>query len=359
MKSLYQSCLDLGIDVDSEDSVYVFAESALYLLGATGAFAFQNYIRHHCKTKSPKVFRLSLREHRYTNLDLKLFILRLASGSFDRRSARLIADEYDVSNRDFHILFTLMTENAWFIRAVSKYSRTVPIDRHSLCIRNIDATFNSLYPSVLSYIKHVTYSKLRFLVKSTNSEFSEYHSELSAKLAQAYYSIVPTKMSEAHLRNYLKRVVHHHAMNMIDSGTTQKRGRLISEERADGSRQFSMLCLSQNQMPLISEETTDVDGVDDSSEKFELQFSISEVLDQAKLHSTKYRFLTLLLGQEDPAFSDFLKSKGISKFDEDNVDVQNRIDSNTYTELISEHLRISRSKVSSLFANLRTQLAWC
>jgi hypothetical protein len=360
MKSLYQECLNLGIAVDSEDAVYVFAESLLYSIGSTGAFAFQDHIRSHCKTKSPKVFRLHLREQVYSNLTIKLYLLHVVLAKPTTSHYRKLAARYNISKRDAWLIVKLLSENEWFRREVKRFVRSTPYTLLDLEQRSIDAMFTRVFPTVLKYIKHITYTKLRFLVRSTNSDFSDFHSDLSAKLVQSFYSVIPTKMSDAHLINYLRRSVHNHAINMIKMGTTQKRGRLISTEAdSKGKRQFAMLCLSQNQLDLTSiGETQDVDGEDESPNKFEIRFAISEVLDSMKLHSRKYRFLTLLLGSEDVEFSKYLRTQGICRDEEDNVDVQNRVAPGEYTKLVSNFLRVPKSNVGVFFESLRHQLAW-
>ncbi len=360
MKSLYQECLDLGIDSDGEEAVYVFAESMLYLLGETGAFDFQKHVKPFCKMRSAKMFRLRLREHSYSNLTLKTYLIRIVITKATKQQAVKLSKLYGIRKRDAWLIFRLLTENSWFKRLANKYIRSLACSLTDLDPKEINATFNRIFPAVLRYIKHITYSKLRFLVKSTNSDFSDYHSELSAKIVQSFYAAVPIKMSDAHLTNYLRRSVHNHAINMIKMGTTQKRGRLISTDTdVNGKRQFSMLCLSQNQLELNNlGEDPDVDGEDESVNKFETRFSISEVLDSMKMHSRKYRFLTLLLGAEDSEFSKYLKLRGVCREDEDNVDVQNRVAPENYTEHVSEFLRVPKSNITTFFESLRHQLAW-
>jgi hypothetical protein len=357
MKSLYSECEALVGSI-VEDSVYVFAESCLYLTGVTGAFEFQNHIRRFAETKSPKAFRLILRSSRYSNLDIKMFVLNLGLMK-DQTRYKHIAKTLGINPIDAKLLTTLYTENAWFKKSVNTYIRKNGYHISDVDFGTINETFTRIYPDVLKYIKHITFKKLRFLVKSTNSEMSEYHSELSTKLVQAFYSIMPTKMSEGHLKNYLKRIVHNHAINMIESGVTKKRGRMISTQNVDGSWNFSMLCQSQNQLSLPDGLNAEdfIEGVDNSSDLFEIRFSISEVLDKST--PTNYKFLTLLLGEEDALFSDYLRRRGYCRDTEDNVDVQNRIEPESYTKLISEFLRVSNDKVSALFDSLRNQLAWC
>ena len=358
MRGLYEECLALGIEPDSDQAVYVFAESVLYLVGATGAFEFQKHIKPYCKTRSAKLFRLRLRENSYTNLDLKLFVLNVERTCSTPQSATRVSMQYGITKRDTKLVWWLFSDNSWFRTAVRKHVKSVLRKAPVPTYDEIHAVFDIVYPSVFKYIKHVTYTKLRFLVNSTNSTLQDYHSELAIKLVQSFYALVPIQLPEAHLINYLKRSMHNHAMNMIKSGTTQKRGRMVSSDPSDrGGRKFNMLCLSQNQMALTSDgEAQDVDGVDESASIFELRFSITEVLDSLKLQSRKYRFLSLLLGTEDKEFSQWLQMNNHCQKHEDNVDAQHKLGSEAYTGLVSKFLCVPKKNVDTFLKSLQLQL---
>lgn len=360
MKSLYDSCLSLGLAVDSDEAVYVFAESVLYLVGATGAFEFQKHIKPFCKTRSAKVFRLSLRENKYSNLDIKLFMLDMATDCISSVAAHRVADEHGIVWRDARLCWMLFQNNEWFRAALVRKLKSYRRFGCSWDIAEIDRAFAAAYPTVLKYIKHLTYNKLRFLVRANNSTLQDYHSELSIKLVQSYYAAVPISMSEAHLVNYLKKVAHNHAVNLIKSATTQKRGRIVSSQDSAGVRKFDMLCLSQNQMSLTETgELQDVDGIDeDSVKQFEVRFALVEVLDNLKPTGRKRRLLSLLLGEEDKEFSTWLKTRGLCRPNEDNVDVQHAICPQEYTRLASEFLNVSKGRVDTFLSDMKTQLAW-
>ena len=357
MKSLYASCLDLTGSM--QDAAYVFSESVLYLVGASGAFEFQKHLKPYCMTRSAKNFRLYLRSQHYTSLSIKLFVLQAFRGKTSTNRLLHLAETYGISNKDRTILTHLIRGNSWFATVVRMHVDSKDYVDSDLCLNNIERQFNQVYPSVLKYVKYITYNKLRFLVKSTNSDYSDYHGELMTKIVQAFHAVVPTKMGDLHLQNYLKRIVHNHAINMIKSGTSLKSGRIISELDSSGNRQFHMLCLSQNQAPLDADgNAIDVEGQDDSAEKFELRFSISEVLDRVKASASEYRFLTLLLGNEDIEFTKWLRLRGLCSEQHDNVDVQNSVDSRRYTEFVSDFLRFSRESTAAFLAALRLQMAW-
>lgn len=354
MKTLYALCV--SVTDSQENAAYVFSESLLYLVGVTGAFEFQRLVKPYCISVSAKKFRLRLRADNYTNLRLKLFVLSmfLEGGSLKAR-----AKVYDVAKQDALLIRSLVDENVWFRKLVKAYVAKHTFHADDLRLPNIERRFNQVYDAVLKYVKYITYHKLRFLVKVSNSDYSDYHSELMAKIVQAFHAVVPTNMSDLHLQNYLKRIVHNHAINMIKSETSQKCGRMVSSMDEAGHRQFTVLCVSQNQAALDSNgDLMDVDGRDDSSEQFELRFSITEVLDRVGASSSEYRFLTLLLGFEDVEFTKWLRLRGVCTSSTDNVDVQNTTTPQHYTQLVSDFLRFSKESTAEFLSTIRLQMAW-
>lgn len=365
MASLYNSIsTQLSVVEDSEDHLYVYAESLLYLAGAVQAFSYQRFVKKYCVSISAKKYRLSLQGDRYTNLMLKLYMLRLVVDkvrSEDR--ARSLAGTLEIEAADAAVIWLLYRTNSWFRKELTAVSKSINTRTETLCHKGVQRTFNRVFPSVHKYIKSITYKKLRFLVKSTNTDFQDYHQDLSAKVSQAFYSLVPLEHTDEYITNYLKRAAHNHAINIIKSETTQKRGRLINVgvDRSN-AHQFSLLCVSENQMtPVLDSDGNALspDAVDESacSEKFELRFSIGEILNNVKRQTKKYRFLTLLLGEEDSSFTQWLRQNKLCSTTEDNVDVQTRATPEAYTSYIARFLQVAKSKVESFFQKLRNQLA--
>lgn len=365
MSSLYRSLpTSLNVAADSDDHVYAYAESLLYIAGAASAFAYQRLIKKYCTAVSAKKYRLALQGDRYTNLILKLYMLRLVVCKIRREDkAKELASQLSVSDADASVIWLLYKTNSWFRKELVASARTLSSKTETLCQHGVQRTFNRVFPSVHKYIKHIVYKKLRFLVKSTNTDFQDFHQDLSAKVSQAFYSLVPIEHTDAYITNYLKRAAHNHAINIIKSETTQKRGRLINVGvDSRNAQQFSLLCVSENQMaPVLDADGNPLspDAADESAcaEKFELRFSIGEILSKVQKQTKKYRFLTLLLGEEDTHFTQWLRQNKLCNTTEDNVDVQTRETPSAYTSYIARFLQVSRNKVETFFQKLRSQLA--
>ena len=360
VKGLYSTVKKhLCVQPDSPEFVYAYAESVLYLIGHSTAFEYQEYIKPFCQDQSAKVFRLSLQDQRYTNLDLKLFVLKVARlTNATQDEIFTIASELGINSNDAQMVVILYEENAWFKRLIKQAGRKVGRNSPLLDCKSIDALFNKVYPPFLKYIKFITFKKLRFIVKSDNVGFEDFHGELSTKVLQAFYSMIPVQATEQHIINYLKQVAHNHCINIIKSRTSQKRGRLVNVGTdKNNETQFSLLCVSQNQINAgVDEDGNEVDVLNvanDSHSKFQLQFSISQVLNSVKADKKKYRFVSLLLGQEDKEFTEWLRSEKLCRSNEDNVDCQARTSVQAFNTYVADFLNVSYRKVETFLGKLR------
>jgi len=359
-KSLYLLVQEgLNVGVDTEDMVHAYAESVLYLSGATSAFDYQEFIKPYCENVSAKVFRLRIQDSKYTNLDIKLFSLRIGQHkSITRAEVLRIAKQYSIHRNDALMINVLYQDCPWFRRLLKQCGKKVTPDNLLFDYVHINALFNRVYPSVLKYIKFIAYKKMRFIVKADNEGFDDLYSELSAKMVQAFYSMMPVQATDLHVVNYLKRVMHNHVVNMIKSRTSQKRGRIVNVGTdRNNENQFSLLCVSQNQVAAgVDAEGNEIDLLNvasDANHKFERQFTISQVLNSVKASKKKYRFVTLLLGTEDEDFTAWLRSEGMCKPSEDNVDVQSRMSASEFNGLVAEFLKVPHTKVEHFLDSLR------
>jgi DNA-directed RNA polymerase specialized sigma24 family protein len=208
----------------------------------------------------------------------------------------------------------------------------------------------------------LTYKKLRFIAKSSNLELADLHNDLLGKVLSSFYSLVPIVLPDAHVVNYLKRVAHNHAINMIMRETTQKRGRLVNGGLDhENNRTFTLLVESENQMRLgLDGEQTAYDDRytgDETILNFELKFSVSEILNRLNSRGKKYRLLTILMGHEDTEFTQWLRARSKCGSDIDNVDIQNKLSATEYNKLVSEFLHVSEDRVNVFLFGLRKDLA--
>lgn len=365
----------MDIEQDSSDMYYVLAESVLYLLRVpkyddnsgrqNGAFVYQKVIKPWCSGISAKEFRLKLHDYRNIGLGIKLLVLWQA-----RQRGLKMGDMLDkaaslgICQRDAVSLYYLFVECSWYRREVKGALSLLPKNCIFDSYEAIDAFYVSIEPVVMKKIKAITYRKLRFLADSNNEPLSEYHSTLSEHVVKVLHKIVPTEKSAEYIVNYIKQSVHNHAINLIKYGTSQKRGRLKDNglDKNNIRRSASLQVVSFNQMtPVIGSDgtvlTPDAADTVDTAARFEAEFCISEILDRYKHTTKRYRLITILLGEHDAEFSQWLRSKSLLCAGLDNTDFQASTSADQYNRLLAEFLGVSHRKVERFLASIGDLLA--
>lgn len=356
-----------GVELDSEEFLIIYSQSISYLTKGISAFQFQYIIKPYCRGTgySAKAFRLKLHESRYLCLNLKLFLLRMARlKSVTLDVVKELATELSIKVIDAKRMLQVWKQHPIFRRRMKAEARAIPRDQtYMLTEKGLNLFFSEIYGDVYKYIKFLAYKKLRFIAKSSNVELTDLHNDLLSKVVQAFYALVPIEKTQAHVINYLKRVAHNHAMNIIKTETSLKRGRLVNVGLdKDNARVFSLLMVSENQMAL-PEDGSDSSydeihgGTSNNLDKFELEFSVSEILNKLQVRSKKYRFLQILMGHEDAEFTAWLQVRKVAGKNEDNVDVQMKLSTADFNKLLSEFLNVAEAKVNSFISRLRRDLA--
>ena len=352
---------------DTDDFNRLYGYTLSYLSKGTTAFEYQEIIKKFCagQSFSAKVFRLRLHTTKYIALTLKLFILRLSSTrSTSTDEAKAIGKELGVCNSDAKRIYEFWGTHRKFKARLKSLYRAIPKEsRIYLLDSELQKYFAAIYASVYKYVKYITYTKLRFIAKSSNLELADLHNDIITKVLQTFYALVPIVTPEAHVVNYLKRAAHNHAINIIKTETTQKKGRLVSTGfDHENNRTFSLLMVSENQMAAtVDSENTPYDEVHNdgtnSLANFELEFSVAEILTKLKQRGKKVRLLKILMGNEDQEFTDWLRLRGKCTPESDNVDVQNKVAIKEYNMLVSEFLHVSEDKLNVFLFSLRKDLA--
>ena len=343
---------------------HVFIYSLSYLSGGYTAFEYQALVKPFCVTQSAKDFRLTLLKYKSVHFGLKLLVLRLANlPSPDFSDFKSISREVDVDPVDARQAYRILAEQPSFRNRLRKESRRI-CRVMPLTEEYVVSLFNRLYPAVLSYVKAISFRTLRFVARSSNLDMTDLHSELMVKVVQAYYRLVPSDKSEPYLVNYLRRVAHNHAMNMIQSHTTQKRGRLLKVGTDAGNNPiFSLTVVSENQLnvsAMAGEEVgyADIGETDDQMEKFELSFSITQLLDKYRQRTRKYRFLMILMGQDDGGFTEWLQGRRLCKESDTNSDLQMEVSSDQYLQWVCEFMHIGQRSANVFLLRVKKELGF-
>ena len=364
-------CDAFGVEKDGEEFSTIFSQTISYLTKGISAFKFQAMLKPFCKGCgfSAKDFRLRLHESRYVSLNLKLFMFRLGRlKSVTLDIAKALTKELEVKIKDAKRMLQVWEQHSKMRKRIKTEARKIPKDRlHLLTIEGINAFFRDVvYKPLLKYIQWFVYKKLRFVVKSNNDQFEDFHNDVLAKVVQAFYMAIPiVDRTDLHVVNGLKQTVHNHVINIIKSETSQKRGRLVPiGVDAAGNPINQLMVMAENQMPTDGDSATgDLayheihGGTGNNLDRFELEFSITEILSKLRQSSKKHRFLQLLMGHEDAEFTAWLQDRKIAARSEDNVAVQMKTSAHEFNRLLGEFLNVEESKLRAFLARLRTDLA--
>lgn len=346
---------------------HIFAYSLSYITGGYSAFEYQSLIKPFCKEaehlagkcKSAKNVRLGLLTDKSIYFRLKLFAIRRAAES---SSLTRLCYETKVSKSDAMYASRVLRQNPPFQKRLAKLYWDVTKEHNFINEAELDSNFRKVYDQVIKYVKAITWRKLRFIAKSSNLELEDIHSELLLKVVQSYYQIVPTTKSFQHIVNYMCRAVHNHAMNFISSNTSLKRGRLVNVGQDQFNNDvFSLTVTSENQLNVTSVEGESI-GYDQLAghspmTRFELEFSVSQLLSKYKLRSRKYRLLLLLMGTIDQEFTQWLRARKLLRASEQNDDLQ-ALKPDEYRRLVIKFLRVDTGKAEVFLLNVGKQLGY-
>jgi hypothetical protein len=317
---------------------------------------------------SAKDFRLTLHESRYMILNLKLFMLRLGRHkSVTLPLVKEIAENLQVRVADAKRMIQVWEQHPAFRKRIKTEARRIPAHRlELLTLEGVAQYFgNVIYKDVMRYIRFTVYKKLTFIVDSNNEEYADYHNEVLSKVVQSFYTSIPVvDKTDLHVLNGLKTTVHNHVINIIKAETSQKKGRLvpIGVDEKTGKPINRLMVESENQMAIVEgQEDSTYDelhgGTGNNMDRFELQFSISEILGKLSATSKKHRFLQILMGHEDAEFTAWLQERKIATRNEDNVDVQMKTSIEDFNKMLGEFLNVEERKLAAFINSLRTQLA--
>lgn len=353
MISLFSVVKELTVQSE-EEQLALYAETVLYLAGANSAFDYQNIIRTACQRQSPKMFRLSMLNSRYTLVNIKLYVFALLKEkTLTPAILRRIAATFSIHPSDSKRIYALVSECSWFKREAKKVLRGIPKSSELLTMSGIEALFNTVYMPVYRYAKFLAFNKLRFIAKSNNFEIEDMAKDIMEKVVQSFYLLVPTDQDAEYVKNYLKRCAHNKAINIIKSNTTKKKARIVQVPGTGGS-EFSLLCVSGNQSS-VEVELESSDG-GSAVDKFETTFAISEVLTRHQRSERKYQSLLILMGEIDMDFTSWLRNNGYCKQTEDNTDLQANTGVDEFNRLIANYMEIRYEQLRSFIESLKPEL---
>lgn len=359
----------LKMDLESDRAKQVAQATVLYLCGVTDAYEYQHYMKANVRFRdldiSAKDFRLMLIEKSYFTLNVKFFALNLCKVAVTPDNLQHYAQSFEIVRNDA-VMLRRVFEDRKFRRSMRASERLSTISLKDIeegSVEKTQADFNDMYQELMKHIRQKTFKKLRFLVKAENSEFSDFNGELLYKAIKAYYMIVPTQKTTAHVLNYLRSTCTNHALNIIGMKTSDKRRRMVnSGSDGFGGNNFSLTCVSENQLVKVDGEDglsyegslNDQNHMDSSNMISELNFE--RVVQQYGKSNLRRRAIQIVAGQEDSRFTRYLRVRDFIRPEEDCTDFVTRTKHENVIVYLADHLGVPKTRLDKFLKMVGTEL---
>ncbi|MNQ23840.1 hypothetical protein D3C85_370170 [compost metagenome] len=359
----------LKLDLDSDRTKQVAQATVLYLCGVTDAYEYQHYMKANVRFRdldiSAKDFRLMLVEKSYFTLNIKFYALNLCKATMNAENLQHFTQAFDIVRNDA-VMLRRVFEDRRFRREMRASERLKEISLPDIdedSVARTQADFNDMYQELMKHIRQKTFKKLRFLVKAENTEFSDFNGELLYKALKAYYMIVPTQKTTAHVLNYLRSTCTNHALNIIGMKTSDKRRRMVNAgSDGFGGSTFSYTCVSENQLASADgEESLSYEGTLNDQNQFDNSSMLSElnferVVQQYGRTTMRRRAIQIVAGQDDSRFTRYLRVREFIRHEEDCTDFVTRTKHENVVVYLADHLGVPTARLEKFLKKVGTEL---
>lgn len=362
----------LGIEYRSAQFYDVFSISLLYVANVDNSYTYQRKLKQNVDFSSLSLsaqgFRLKLIGYRACSLNLRFFLHNVARmRSYTSDDIRELAVSFRMARSDTRAAYQLLRNNPEFRSTLRRSPVIREVPAHCITVsafRRLEERFADIYTPVIKYVKHISYSKLRFISTSTNTDLSDLHGDLMLRAVQAFMSRMPGDYTQLHLANYIKRAVHNHAINMIHAATAEKRSRLVSGTVDGIGEGFMLRCASENQLNANAEDGETIGYDELMSDEFisneiaarDTQLAVEQLMSRYANRPKKLRFLTLLSGQYCPEFTEYLRSnRKLRSQNHDNVDLQELTSNSRYIGHVCEYLSVNKKQATRFLRRVGTR----
>lgn len=368
MSFLYAELTDtLLLDPESKEFEQSVQLLVSYFTGVCPALKFQTTIQGFVNFKplpfSAKDFRLKLADNSYYSLHVKFYMLNLLLHPCTKENAVKFARQFKVPRDDaFHIFEAITPKFRTEIRKSDRIKSLTKNDVSLEAVALMKEKLSSFYKELMPHIKGRVHKKIRFIVKSENSEFADFYGELICKAVKVYYFRAPWKVTDAHLLNYLRSTVSNTVNNIIETYTTEKRGRLVnSGDDGFGGTTFTMTCVSENQLLTNDEGSVsyeDLAGGMEGSDSLLDTINFESLLRTYGTTNKRKRAIRIVGGMYDRRFTRYLRVNNYIRKDEDNCDFIHRNGFNTTCNRLSTHLRLDAGKLERFFVKVGKEISY-
>ncbi len=359
----------LKLVLDCPRAIRVAQETVRYLSGVCDAYAYQHFLKDNVRFRdldiSAKDFRLALIEKSYFTLNVKFMALNLCKSAVTVDTIHHFANAFEIVRNDA-VLLRRVFEDQKFRRSMRKSARVKSLKQDDIeegSVERAQRDFNDMYPELMRHVRQKTFRKLKFLVNAENAEFSDFNGELLYKAIKAYYMMVPSDKSQAHVLNYLRSTCTNHALNIISAKTSDKRRRMNNAgSDGFGGQSFSLTCVSENQLAVIDgEELFSYEGTlnaanQNDSSKMLSDLNFERVVSSLGKSRVRRRAILIVSGQDDSRFTRYLRARGFIKMDEDCADFVSRTKHENVVPHLADHLGVCKERLTKFLRKVGTEL---
>lgn len=234
--------------------------------------------------------------------------------------------------------------------------------RPPLCLKSFDNYAGSVLSSedFVTYVKKYVAKKMAFLRASYNVTFHELQSDLYSWSHYALLRAYPRFDDEGHGIAIAKTIAKRRGVNLIKSLTAQKNDQLITH--ADGTCErtsVSLSSVSDGTGQFLTADGTFIhrsllvvgmNGLSSaaSSIGWDTLYSLKELTKSSQFTSTQRRFLSMMIGNHDAEFSEYL---GVP-----NEDALSKMDYAVYKRRVCQFLSLPEPLANRFLSNLRAHL---
>lgn len=261
--------------------------------------------------------------------DCKTVITRARSSGYLLKNCKLYAHNA-AHGRTSPAAFDVQEGDAPLLRSLELRYR---FECQPLTIKELDGAISGILSSreMRDHVGKLVFKKMKFL-RSYGHDLEDIRFNLLERANYVLLKQYPLFKSDLHMTNVAKTAIHNEAMDFIKAQTRQKRQSLTPN--GDGTFNSLIVPIHLMQEPIA---ITPDDFIRDSL------MSIASL--EATFKPRTKRFLSVMAGQYDQEFSEFLGRP--------NDDFIETADYERYRTLLEEFLSVSRQQTDELFAFIR------
>lgn len=242
----------------------------------------------------------------YITKNIKMWLYAGAADQKDTRSIYMTR-KFKIEKQDQNLGSMLSTKTE---RHLKKLARKYP----AISLEDMDEILLAVRMATHVWCRKFLNKKTLFIMRSEKMTLQDMHNEILYKGFRGLYLMYPMFKSPLHAVNIAKRTMRNQGLNLIQSYTTQKRGKVIRSE--DKVTFYSNTVSLSSYEPREGETDSVRAGSSQDIKNSDLHIDVKQFALGLR-DKKKQMFVGLLMGIENQGFYDYLKKqKLLRKYDE-------------------------------------------